>query len=94
MGIGPLEHQKKEIRKELNQLLKSEYPDWKVRQYLSTNFIIANLNENPDAYPLLSKVKSVTVRRWLNWHLRELGRVPTNENASQIRTWMKPEMAA
>jgi hypothetical protein len=91
MAAGPEPDQRIEIEYELELLLQTEYPDWRKRKYLSTNFIIAGLGENPEQYPILSKVKLATVRRWLNWHLRNAGRVPTNENASQIRTWTFPQ---
>jgi hypothetical protein len=86
---GPLPKHRKQINRELKQLIESEYPDWKTRIYLSTNWIMARYKENPGEYPLLSLVQPVTIRRWLNMYLRQHGRVPQNEKASQLVTWVK-----
>ena len=86
---GPLPKHRRQINRELKMLIESEYPDWKSRMYISTNWIIAGYKENPGKYPILSLVQPVTVRRWLNWYLRQHGRVPFNENASQLVTWVK-----
>jgi len=86
---GPLPKQRKQINRELKQLIESEYPDWKTRAYLSTNWIISRYKEEPEKYPVLSLVQSVTVRRWLHWYLRQHGRLPFNEKASQLVTWVK-----
>ena len=89
MGItGPLPHQKEEIRKELRQLISSEYPDWKKRKYVSSRWIMAKLKESPAEYPLLSVIHPTTVSRWLNWYLKEHGRVPSNDKASKRTTWV------
>lgn len=93
MAAGPEPDQRIEIEYELETLLQSAYPGWQNRMYISTNFVLPELDENPERYPILSKVRPATVRRWLNWHLRNAGRVPRNEKASQIRTWMRPGAA-
>jgi hypothetical protein len=90
MNIGPLPHNWTKAQVEIDNLLRSYYPDYESRVYLKPVLYLERIQEEPGKYLILSQLCTKHQKRYISTFLKQQGRVPRNNTVGAERTWMLP----
>lgn len=77
---------------EIDALLRSHYPDYEARVYLKPVYYVDGIRSEPELYPMLAGLPVKFQKRYISLFLKAQGRVTRNENQTNARIWMLPEV--
>jgi hypothetical protein len=78
------------FREEIESVLRETDPEYRKRIYIKPVYWIDPIRENPDKFPLLSRLTPRLQKRYMSYFLKDQGRVARSQTLNAT-VWMIPD---